>query len=109
MSKFDDFIGGVKSGLTPLVGEFVGGLKQDAVDDMQAFLKAKAADLKDWTGALAEGEMTRDEFEMLVRGAQSLLKLRALRIAGVQAARLQRLRDAFFNLVVEKAVGTFLP
>ena len=109
MSQFDDFIDGVKEGMTPLVSEFVGGLKQDALNDMQDFLKAKAADLKDWTEALAKGEMTRAEFEMLVRGAKSLLKMRALRIAGVQTARLQRLRDAFFNLVIDKAVGTFLP
>ena len=109
MSKFDDFIAGVRSGLTPLAGEFVGGLKQDAVDDMHGFLKAEAADLKIWTEALARGEMARPEFEMLVRGTQSLLKLRALRIAGVQAARLQRLRAAFIELVIDEATSAFLP
>ncbi|TFI57359.1 hypothetical protein E2493_15350 [Sphingomonas parva] len=109
MSQFDDFIDGVKQGIAPLVGEFVGGLKQDATTDMQAFLQAKAADLKTWTEALAKGEISQGEFEMLVKGAKSLLKLRALRIAGVQAARLQRLRDAFVKLVIDKAVGTFLP
>ena len=109
MSKFDDFIGGVKDGLAPLVGEFAGGLKQDALVDMKSFLEEKAADLKSWTESLAAGEMTKAEFEMLVRGAQSLLKLRALRIAGVQLARIQRLRDAFFKLVIDKATSTFLP
>ena len=109
MSKFDEFIGGVKAGMGPLVKEFAGGLKQDATTDMVAFLKAKKDDLKSWTDSLLKGEMTRDEFEMLVRGSASLLELRALRIAGVQLARLQRLRDAFFKLVVDTAVGTFLP
>ena len=37
MSKFDDFISGVTSGLTPLVTDFAANLRQDAVDDMLAF------------------------------------------------------------------------
>jgi hypothetical protein len=42
-------------------------------------------------------------------GAKALLKRRALRVDGVQLARVQRLRDAFFDLVINTAVGTFLP
>ena len=109
MSKFDDFIDGVKGGLTPLVKDFAGGLKQDALDDMKAFLEDQAAQLKDWTASLAKQEMSRDEFEVLLRGSASLLKLRTLRVAGVQLARLQRLRNAFIDLVLNTALGTFLP
>ena len=109
MSQFDDFISGVKQGLAPLVGDFAAGLRNDAIDDMQDFLRRKAEDLQTWTGQLARGEMTRREFEMLVKGSKALLELRALRIAGVQLARLQRLRSAFFDLLVNKAIGTFLP
>ena len=109
MSQFDEFFDAVKQGVTPLIGDFVGGLKDDARNDVVAFLNAKAADLREWTGMLARGEITRREFEMMVKGAKSLVELRALRIAGVQAARLQRLRDGIIKLVLDKAIGTFLP
>jgi len=109
MSQFDDFFDGVKAGVTPLLSEFAGGLKQDALEDVRSFLEQQAQNLRDWTAALARGEMTELEFKMLVKGSKSLLELRALRIAGVQLARLQRLRDAVINLVVDKAIGTFLP
>lgn len=109
MSKFDDFFDGVKDGLTPLVGDFVGGLKKDALDDMKAFLEGQAVQLKDWTSSLAKSEMSKDEFETLVRGSASLLKLRSLRVAGVQLARLQRLRNAVIDLVLNRAISTFLP
>ena len=109
MSQFDSFLNEVKDGVAPLVGDFVGGLRNDAIDGVKAFLEQKAQDLRDWTAALARGEMTQREFEMLVKGARSLLEMRALRIAGVQAARLQRLRDAVTNLIIDKALGTFLP
>lgn len=109
MSKFDDFISGVTSGLTPLVTDFAANLRQDAVDDMLAFLERKKDDLLRWTDLLAHGQITEAEFAMLVKGAKSLLKLRALRVAGVQLARLQRLRDAFVDLLIKQALGTFLP
>jgi hypothetical protein len=109
MSKFDDFLAGVKDGLAPLVTDFAAGLRKDAVDDMLVFLARKKDDLLRWTDLLARGQITQREFEMLVKGAKSLLKLRALRVAGVQLARVQRLRSAFIDLVLEKAIGTFLP
>lgn len=109
MSQFDDFIAAVKEGATPLIGDFAGGLKDEALNDLTSFLAAKAHDLQEWTGMLARGEITRLEFEMMVKGAKSLLELRGLRIAGVQLARLQRLRDGIINLVIDKALGTFLP
>jgi len=109
MSKFDDFLSGVSNGLAPLVTDFAAGLRKDAVDDMLAFLDAKKDDLLRWTDLLAKGQITQLEFTMLVNGAKSLLKLRALRVAGVQLARVQRLRSAFVDLVIQQAVGTFLP
>ena len=109
MAKFDDFLAAVTGSLTPLVTDFAAGVRRDAVDDMVGFLSDKKEDLLRWTDLLARGEITPREFAMLVSGAKALLKLRALRVAGVQLARVQRLRNAFIDLVVEKAIGTFLP
>jgi hypothetical protein len=109
MAKFDDFLAAVTGSLAPLVTDFAAGVRRDAVDDMVGFLGDKKEDLLRWTDLLARGEITPREFTMLVSGAKALLKLRALRVAGVQLARVQRLRNAFIDLVVEKAIGTFLP
>lgn len=109
MSKFDEFFQAVKDGVVPLAKDFAVGLRDTAIDDMKDFLDKKKDDLGRWTELLARGDITPREFRMMVNGSRSLLKLKALRIAGVQTARLQRLRDAVIDLVTEKALAVFLP
>jgi hypothetical protein len=109
MSKFDDFFGAVKTGLGPLVSDFAAQAKAQVLTGMKDYLQARAGDLKSWTEDLAAGRMTKLEFEDLVTGLKSEIEMRALAVAGVQTARLQRLRDAFVNLILDKAFAVFLP
>jgi len=109
MSKFDDFLEAVKNGLRPLITDFGKQAQDQVLNGTDDYLRARAADFKSWTDDLAAGRMTRLEFEDLVVTSRSEIEIHALAIAGIQTARLQRLRDAIVNLIVEKAIGTFLP
>ena len=109
MSKFDDFVDAVKGGLGPLLGDFAAQAKSQVLGGVEDYLRARKADIEGWTDDVAKGRLTRLEFEDLVVTSASDVEIRLLAVAGIQTARLQRLRDAVVNLVIEKAAGIFLP
>jgi len=109
MSKIDDFLDAVKHGVVGLAGDYVKGAKQRGIDDMIAYASARKADVGRWADALAQGQISAEDFRQLLLGLKDGAEIRALRVAGVELARLQRLRDALVNLVVDSALKTFLP
>jgi len=109
MSKIDDFLDAVKHGAAGLAGEYVKGAKQRGIDDMVAYANARKADVERWAGELKQGQISAEDFRQLLLGLKDGAEIRGLRVAGVELARLQRLRDALVNLVVDSALKTFLP
>src|SRR5438128_942246 len=109
MSKFDDFtktvLGGVKGLATGTLKDFLAASK----DDAKAFLQQSEDNLRRWTRQLALNELSKDEFEELVRGQADVAAMVALTQAGITAARIQRFRDALINLVIDAAFKTFIP
>jgi hypothetical protein len=109
MSKFDDFtktvLGGVKGLATGTLKDFLASAK----DDAKAFLQQSEDNLRRWTRQLALNELSKDEFEELVRGQAEVAEMAALTQAGITAARIQRFRDALINLVIDAAFKTFIP
>jgi hypothetical protein len=108
VSQFSEFEAGVVNGAKDLA---VGTLKDLATfiaADAKAFLKSTATKLKQWTAELAEGKITRDEFEALVKSQRALAHLEALTQEGIPTASLQRFRNELINLVVDTAFKTFL-
>jgi hypothetical protein len=109
MSKIDDFLTGVRNGVVDLGKDYIKGAKQRGIDDMLAYAQARKADVERWGGMLERGELSPEDFRQLLLALKDEGEIRALRVAGVELARMQRLRDALVNLVVNTAVGTFLP
>lgn len=109
MSQIDDFFDGVKTGIIDIARDFIAGAKQAGIDDMKAYALGRKADVERWAGQLASGQISPADFEFLVKGMKDAAEIRLLRIAGVQAAQLQRARDALVNLVIDTAIGRFVP
>lgn len=70
--------------------------------DAAEFLARTRADLARWAQLLAEGQLTPDEFQWLVKGRLDVAKLAALKQAGLAKARL----DGFRRALLETVVGT---
>jgi hypothetical protein len=105
MAGFDDFLGGLADEVAKLaIGEFK-DFKDQLIEDARDFAVRKQADLERWTGLLAEGKIDQEEFALLMKGAKNLLELRAQAYAGIAKARLQRLRNAVFDVIVKSALG----
>lgn len=109
MSKIDEFIGGVRNGVIDLAKGYIKGAKQRGIDDMLAYVEGRKADVERWAEMLARGELSPEDFRQLLLALKDGTEIRGLRVAGVELARLQRLRDALIDLVVNTAFKTFLP
>jgi len=100
---WEDFRSGVLDGLKSLAEQTVGGAIAQATKDTEAFLLETRAKIERWTKALAEGELDRDEFELLVKARMTNMKMHALRSAGVLQNATERFRQGLISLVIDKA------
>jgi hypothetical protein len=108
MSKFNDFRDAIFDGAESLARQSLNEAVSAARDDAKDFFEATKNNLRDWTRQLADGQLKKREFESLVKGEKDLATLFALTQAGIQAARIQRFRDALIKLVIDAAFKTFL-
>lgn len=79
-------------------------LVEDATTDGQAQLKSSQKKLVEWTAALAEGTINREEYIHLIKSRVSLLKFHTLTEAGIAQARIELFRKALINLITNTAI-----
>ena len=79
-----------------------------AVRDGKDFLEKTRGDLERWTMLLAKGEITKGDFEWLVKGKKDLATLEALKQKGLALARLDGFRASLIETVVQSAFDLFL-
>ena len=108
MASFDDFLNALKDGLTQLVAQSLADYKNAAVRDGEAFLMKTRADLERWTGELAQGQLSKEDFAWLVKGKKDLGEMEALKQAGLTLVRLDQFRTSLVNLVIGTASKVFL-
>jgi hypothetical protein len=108
MTEFNDFLDTVFSGTKDLARKTLVGAVRAAEQDARTFLKRAEGDLKAWTIALHEGDLSQEEFENLVQGLKDLAVLAALTEKGIAAARLQKFREGLIDIVVKSAFKVFL-
>ncbi len=106
-TQWDAFLDEFREGLTVLAKNSLADWIDTARADGEAYLDAMKDDLPRWTKALKDGLLTKDEFEQLLQGQKSLLKLHMLTAAGLTQARLERFRTALISLVSKSAYSAF--
>jgi len=109
MPGFDDFLSSVRKKLTNLVKRNLQDHRDEAIADGKEFLEKARADLERWTGLLAEGKLSRDDFEWLVAGKKDLAELTLLKQKGLAQVRVDRFKNGLLDIVIDTAVDTFLP
>ncbi len=104
MADFDRFLRALKDGIRKLVTQSLRDYRQAAVKDADAFLERTRVDLARWIGELAAGQLTEEDFAFLVRGKKDLAEMEALKQAGLALVRVDRFRNALFDLVIGTAL-----
>ncbi len=108
MTKFDDFIDALKDNISDLVREHWKDYSGAAAKDAQAFLEKTRDDLQRWTNLLAQGHLTRDDFEWLVKGKRDLAEMVTLQETGLALAQIDRFKAALLTTLVNTAFNIFL-
>lgn len=103
---WDDFAQTVRLGLKDLAQNSLGGALDQAEADAAAFLAAAKPKLARWADALAQGAITAEEFDFLVKSQRDLARLHALTALGLAVTRLERFRTGLISLVVNSAFKT---
>ena len=85
-----------------LAAESFADFKDRAEKDGKEFVADCKADIQRWTKMLKSGDLTRFEFEFLVKMRADEAKLFALTKVGMAKARLDRFRKALISIVVDR-------
>lgn len=75
--------------------------EDEAVSDARDFLGESEDNLKRWTELLAEGRLSTEDFEWLVRSQVDLAKMHALRQTGLAMIRVDLFKQSLLNLVTD--------
>ncbi|MEM7439395.1 MAG: hypothetical protein AAF393_07340 [Pseudomonadota bacterium] len=101
--NWDSFEDSLKAGVRQLSKATFGEVLSQAENDADRFVKETGERLRRWGNALANGLLTKDEFEDLVAGRKDLAKMHALKSLGKSQAALERFRTGLISLVINSA------
>lgn len=104
----DEFFDNLLEELAEIAKKAVEDIKDELIRDGKSFVEKTRADLQRWAQLLVEGKITRDEFEYLVKAKRDLAQMEALKQKGLAQVRIDKLRNALLNAVVDAAERTFL-
>lgn len=100
MSKFTDFIDGLKDeGGTLAKGELK-TLVSSAKKDQSDFVRLQAENLERWTVMLADGDLTPQGFKLLVKKMEVLTQLDVIKLKVSAKASAQRLATGIEDMVI---------
>ncbi|MCA8880016.1 MAG: hypothetical protein KDA73_08675 [Rhodobacteraceae bacterium] len=98
--NFDTVKDNFLKGLTPLAENLFGDLRNLAMNDGMELWDEIRTDLDRRTQLLAEGKLTREEFDALLKMQAGRIEMHALTAAGLAAARIQRFRTGLISLLI---------
>ena len=108
MANFNDFIDALEDGLETFAREESEEYKDAAKTKGKAFIEETKNDLERWTKALAKGDLSRNDFEWLVKSKKDLFELNTLKQIGLTKVAVDRFVNGVIDLVVDTAFETFL-
>jgi hypothetical protein len=88
-----------------LAQTILGGFVQQATKDAQAFRVRAEQQIAGWLQELRDGEITKKNFESLVRGERDLAEMHALKQAGLAHAALDAFTSGFMEIVLTAALA----
>lgn len=101
--NFGVFEDAVKAGLKDLATGTLQSAAEDIQADTKAFLALAASDLKRWGDAAAQGVLTREDFEFLVKAQADIAKMAALSARGASKARIGQFKRGLTSLILRAA------
>jgi len=108
MSNFDEFLAAVEDGTKEIARELLVDNREKIVEGSKAFLEESRADLEKWTKQLAQGELSANDFEFLVKGKKDLLEVHVQSQVGLAKITLDKFRVRVIDLLINTAFDRFV-
>jgi hypothetical protein len=103
--NFQEIINTLKDEVVNLALSTFKDYKNEAKADALQLLDFMKENLKTWTIQLAEGKLSKADFEFLVLGQKELIEMNALRQAGLALIKADEFKNSVFNLITNTIVG----
>ena len=79
--------------------------KNEASADALQVIQSMKENLKTWTMELAEGKISKTDFQYLVLGQNELTQMSVLKQAGLSLVKTDEFKNSLLNLVVNTVIG----
>jgi len=95
------FLAQLQDGIVDLAKSNFKKLSKQATADGKQLLATLKDDLGRWTRLLAEGQITKKEFETLLIGQKDLIEMNALKQAGLTLVKIDEFKSGIFDLIID--------
>ena len=99
---WDNLFNTLGENIAKLANETINSYATSAIEDAQAFLDETRTAIKEWTILYGQGHISKEDFKDLLLGQKDLMKMNALKQAGMAQITI----DKFRNDLVETLVNT---
>ena len=100
-AKWEVFIDNLQDEATTLIKDELKTLILNAKDDSSAFIQRQGEKLELYLNQLADGSITKDQFEGYVTDIRDLTKMQSLKMSVARKASAQRLAKGITKLVIK--------
>ena len=105
MAGIEDVVLAIEKGIPNLAEKYLQGFIEEAKTNVSNFLESSKNDLKSWLKALAEKQLSPDDFKSLVKTKCALAEMDALKEKGLAEIQLQNFRNGVINLIVTSVMN----
>lgn len=99
-ANWEDFVNNLKDGAAGLLKTELSGLITNAKADSEAFIRRQGEKLELYLNELANGQITKEQFEGYVSDIRDLTEMQALKMSVAAKASAQRLVEGITDLVI---------
>ncbi|MDO6675420.1 hypothetical protein MK851_09990 [Tenacibaculum sp. 1B UA] len=97
---FEKILQELKKSLISLFSDKFSEFSQESKKDIELFLNDSKDKLERWTSLLAQGKLTAEDFEWLVKSQKDLFQMKALQAAGISKISLGHFKNKVLNTIV---------
>lgn len=98
---FNKLFSDLENGVIALAKASFKSYINEAQQDAQNLLNSMKDKLQRWVLLLAQGELTKDDFELLIAAQKDLVQMAALEQAGLAEIKAEQFRDSVVNLIID--------
>ena len=103
--KWDDFIRGIVDDAGTLAKNELIDLVNNTTTDGEAFIQKQGQKMKRYIQQLADGEITKDDFQGYMVDLQGLMRMEELKISVAAKARAQRIADGIQSMIIDRLLA----